>query len=62
MSTTLEALTWQRGIKLDFIRPGKSNKDAHMLFNRQLRDRCLNAIQFGYMRNARGESEAWRQD
>jgi putative transposase len=42
MSTTLEAFTWQRGIKLDFIRPRKPNKSAHMSFNGRLRNQCLN--------------------
>jgi putative transposase len=63
MSKALEEWAWQRGIKLDFIRPGKPNENAHIeSFNGRLRDECLNVNQFTSMDNARRKIEAWRQD
>ena len=63
MSKALEEWAWQRGIKLDFIRPGKPNENAHIeSFNGRLRDECLNVTQFTSMDDARRKIEAWRQD
>jgi putative transposase len=63
MSKALEDWAWQRGIKLDFIRPGKPNENAHIeSFNGRLRDECLNVNQFTSMDDARRKIEAWRQD
>jgi putative transposase len=63
MSKALEEWAWQRGIKLDFIRPGKPNENAHIeSFNGRLRDECLNVNQFTSMDDARRKIEAWRQD
>jgi len=63
MSRALEDWAWQRGIKLDFIRPGKPNENAHIeSFNGRLRDECLNVNQFTSMDDARRKIKAWRQD
>lgn len=63
MSKALEEWAWQRGIKLDFIRAGKPNENAHIeSFNGRLRDECLNVTQFTSLDNVRRQIEAWRQD
>ena len=63
MSKALEEWAWRRGVKLDFIRPGKPNENAHIeSFNGRLRDECLNVTQFTSMDDARRKIEAWRQD
>ena len=63
MSKALEEWAWLRGIKLDFIRPGKPNENAHIeSFNGRLRDECLNVTQFTSLDDARHKIEAWRQD
>lgn len=42
-SRALEDWAWRRGVKLDFIRPGKPIENAHIeSFNGRLRDECLN--------------------
>lgn len=62
-SKALEEWAWRRGVKLDFIRPGKPNENAHIeSFNGRLRDECLNVNQFVSMEDAREKIEAWRQD
>jgi putative transposase len=63
MSKTLEDWAWRRGVKLDFIRPGKPNKNAHIeSFNGRLRDECLSVNQFVSIDDARAKIEAWRHD
>ena len=63
MSKALEEWAWRRGVKLDFIRPGKPNENAHIeSFNGRLRDECLNVNQFTSMDDARRKIEAWRRD
>jgi len=63
MSKALEDWAWRRGVKLDFIRPGKPNENGHIeSFNGRLRDECLNVSQFTSLDDARRQIEAWRQD
>jgi putative transposase len=63
MSKALEEWAWRRGVKLDFIRPGKPNENAHIeSFNGRLRDECLNVNQFVSLDDARQKIEAWRRD
>jgi putative transposase len=63
MSKALEDWAWRRGVKLDFIRLGKPNENAHMeSSNGRLRDECLNVNQFVSMEDARRKIEAWRQN
>ncbi len=46
-SKALEAWAWERGVKLDFIRPGKPTENGYIeSFNGRLRDECLNVNQF----------------
>ncbi len=63
MSKALEEWAWRRGVKLNFIRPGKPNEKAHIeSFNGRPRDECLNVNQFVSMDDARNKIEAWRPD
>ncbi len=63
MSKALEDWAWQRGVKLDFIRPGKPNENAYIeSFNGRLRDECLNVTQFISINDAQKQIEAWRCD
>lgn len=62
-SRALEDWAWARGVKLDFIRPGKPTENGHIeSFNGRLRDECLNTHQFLSLADARGKIEAWRID
>jgi putative transposase len=62
-SKALEEWAWQRGIKLDFTRPGKPMDNGHIeSFNGRLRDECLNVNQFLSIDDAREKIEAWRID
>ena len=62
-SKALEEWAWQRGIKLDFTRPGKPTDNGYIeSFNGRLRDECLNVSQFLSIADARATIEAWRID
>ena len=62
-SKALEEWAWRRGVKLDFIRPGKPMENGHVeSFNGRLRDECLNVMQFLSLDDARAKIEAWRVD
>jgi putative transposase len=62
-SKALEEWAWQRGIQLDFTRPGKPMDNGHIeSFNGRLRDECLNVNQFLTIEDARAKIEAWRLD
>jgi len=62
-SRVLEDWAYRRGVKLDFIRPGKPTENGHIeSFNGRLRDECLNVTQFLSIDDARGKIEAWRID
>jgi putative transposase len=62
-SKALEDWAWRRGVKLDFIRPGKPMESGHIeSFNGRLRDECLNVMQFMSLEDARAKIEAWRVD
>jgi len=62
-SKALEEWAWRRGVKLDFIRPGKPMENGHIeSFNGRLRDECLNVMQFLSLEDARAKIEAWRID
>ena len=62
-SRALEDWAYQRGVQLDFIRPGKPVENAHIeSFNGRLRDECLNVHQFVSLDDARRKIEAWRVD
>jgi putative transposase len=62
-SKALEEWAYQRGVKLDFIHPGKPTENGHIeSFNGRLRDECLNVTQFLSIEDARAKIEAWRID
>ena len=62
-SRALEDWAYRRGVKLDFIRPGKPTDNGHIeSFNGRLRDECLNVMQFLSIDDARAKIEAWRID
>ncbi len=62
-SRTLEAWAYQRGIQLDFIRPGKPVENGYIeSFNGRLRDECLNTEIFFSVDDARQKLETWRRD
>jgi len=63
MSRALEDWAYQRGVQLDFIRPGKPVENAFIeSFNGRLRDECLNVHQFTSIADAQARIEAWRVD
>jgi putative transposase len=62
-SKVLEEWAYQRGVKLDFIHPGKPTENGHIeSFNGRLRDECLNVTQFLSIEDAQAKIEAWRID
>lgn len=63
VSRALEDWAYQRGVQLDFTRPGKPTDHGHIeAFNGRLRDECLNVHQFQSVADARAKIEAWRRD
>ena len=62
-SRALDEWAWQRGVQLDFIRPGKpvENGLSSRLTGR-LRDECLNVTEFTSLEHARRRSRAWQDD
>jgi putative transposase len=62
-SKALEDWAWRRGVKHDFIRPGKPMENAHIVsFNGRLRDECLNVMRFMSLDDARAKIEVCRVD
>ena len=59
----LDEWAYRRGVKLNFIRPGKPIDNAFAeSFIGRLRDECLNDNWFMSLRHARDVIEAWRLD
>jgi len=59
----LAAWSQERGVRLEFIQPGKPAQNAFAeSFNGRLRDECLNANWFTSLSDARRKIENWRQD
>jgi putative transposase len=59
----LAAWSEERGVRLEFIQPGKPVQNAYAeSFNGRLRDECLNANSFTSLSDARRKIESWRQD
>jgi putative transposase len=62
-SHVVDAWAYQRGIKLDFITPGKPTENGHIeSFNGKFRDECLNESWFTSLDDARRKIEAYRVD
>jgi putative transposase len=59
----LDGWAYRRGIKLNFIRPGKPVENAFAeSFNGRLRDECLNINWFMSVKHAKEVIESWRLD
>ncbi|GEJ58427.1 hypothetical protein AMYX_31680 [Anaeromyxobacter diazotrophicus] len=62
-SHLVDAWAYERGIKLDFICPGKPTENGHIeSFNGKFRDECLNENWFLHLDDARRKIEAYRID
>lgn len=62
ISKVMDRWAYERGVELDFSRPGKPTDNAAVeSFNGRLRQECLNATWFMSLDDARGKIEAWRQ-
>ncbi len=62
-SRVVDSWAYQRGIRLEFIRPGKPIENAHVeSFNGKFRDECLNENWFISLDDARHKIEAYRTD
>jgi putative transposase len=59
----MEVWSYQNGVKLEFIRPGKPVENGFVeSFNGRLRDECLNVEVFFDVPDARMKLEQWRVD
>jgi len=59
----LDEWAYRKGVKLNFIRPGKPIENAFAeSFIGRLRDECLNTNWFISLKHARNVIEDWRQD
>jgi putative transposase len=59
----LDEWAYRKGVKLNFIRPGKPVENAFIeSFNGRFRDECLNTNWFMSLKHAREVIEAWRHD
>jgi len=59
----LDAWSYERGVALLFIRPGKPIENAFIeSFNGRFRDECLNQNWFLSMKHARALISAWKED
>lgn len=63
ISRDLDLWAYQKGVVLDFSRPGKSIDNAFIeSFNGKFRAECLNAHWFMSLDDARRKMEDWRRD
>jgi putative transposase len=63
VSRELDLWAYQRGVTLDFSRPGKPTDNAFIeSLNGKFRAECLNAHWFMSLDDARTKCEAWRRD
>ena len=61
ISKVMDKWAYERGIELDFSRPGKPTDNAMVeSFNGRLRQECLNEHWFMSLQDARNKIEAWR--
>ena len=62
-SRAMDAWAYERGIQLNFIRPGKPTENCFVeSFNGKFRDECLNQHWFVSLNDARRYIELWRKD
>ncbi|MFG1225748.1 IS3 family transposase, partial [Xanthobacter wiegelii] len=63
VSRDLDLWAYQKGVVLDFSRPGKPTDNGFIeSFNGKLRAECLNTHWFMSLDDARAKMEAWRRD
>ena len=63
VSKVLDRWAYERGVTLDFSRPGKPTDNGLVeSFNGRLRDECLDTHWFLSLEDARTKIEAWRRD
>jgi putative transposase len=61
ISKVMDKWAYERGVELDFSRPGKPTDNAMVeSFNGRLRQECLNEHWFMSLKDARNKIEAWR--
>jgi putative transposase len=62
ISKVMDKWAYERGVELDFSRPGKPTDNAKVeSFNGRLRQECLNAHWFLSLDDAKAKIEEWRQ-
>ena len=62
-SRAFDAWAYSRGVRIDYIQPGKPMQNGFMeSFNGTFRDECLNLHWFLSLRDARTTIETWRVD
>lgn len=62
ISKVMDKWAYERGVELDFSRPGKPTDNAAVeSFNGRLRQECLNASWFLSLADAQTKIEAWRR-
>ena len=62
-SKSVDGWAYRKGVKLDFIRPGRPAENGFIeSFNGRLRDECLNTNLFWSIEDACEKIEAWRVD
>ena len=62
-SRAFDAWAYARGVKIDYIQPGKPMQNGFIeSFNGSLRDECLNLHWFLSLRDAGEKIESWRED
>ena len=63
ISKVLDEWAYRRGVKLDFIRPGKPTDNSYVeSFNGKFRNECLNQNYFLSLQEAKEVIEDWRQE
>jgi integrase-like protein len=62
-SKAMDIWSYQYGVQLDFIRPGRPAENGYIeSFNGRLRDECLNVHMFFTLADVRDKLECWRDD
>jgi putative transposase len=62
ISRDMDMWPYQRGVTLDFSRPGKPKENAFIeAFNSKLHSECLNALWFMSLEDACKKLRAWRR-
>lgn len=62
ISKVMDKWAYERGVELDFSRPGKPTDNAQVeSFNGRFRQECLNAHWFMSLDDAKGKIDEWRK-